>query len=121
MTSTRESDMSPSELRRTTLSQLRRVLSAMMSPEWDLALEGRPRAEVTRAAELLLAVQRARLRLGTAELAVIRDGMVANEAALREGSAAVNAALANLKEVQRLIEATASYLRIVGRIIAMAA
>lgn len=113
--------MSPSELRRTTLSQLRRVLSAMMSPEWDLALEGRPRAEVTRAAELLLAVQRARLRLGTAELAVIRDGMVANEAALREGSAAVNAALANLKEVQRLIEATASYLRIVGRIIAMAA
>ncbi len=50
--------MAPSELRRQTLSQLRKTFLAMMSPRWDRALEGKSEAQLTEAARTLLAVQR---------------------------------------------------------------
>ena len=57
--------MRPFEIRRQTVSELRKVILAMMSSEWDLALEGRSEAEVVEAARSLLRAQRARLRLGS--------------------------------------------------------
>ena len=45
--------MTPSEIRRQTLSQLRKTYLKMMSPRWDLELEGQPTSEVTEAAKLL--------------------------------------------------------------------
>ena len=109
--------MAPSKVRRQTLSQLGRTFRAMMTPQWDLALEGRSDEEVTEAARSLLAVQRARLRLANAELADIRDGLQANEAALLKGAAELDGALADLRDVRRVLEATAAVLRAVGRVV----
>ena len=54
--------MGPLEIRRQTVSELRKIILAMMSSEWDLALEGRSEEEVSEAARSLLRAQRARLR-----------------------------------------------------------
>ena len=109
--------MAPSTLRKKTLSELRKTFAAMMTPEWDLALDGKSDEEVTEAARTLLAVQRARLRLGNARLAEIRDGLVENETALRAGIEFVDQALEDLQDVGRVLEATAALLAAVGRIV----
>jgi hypothetical protein len=109
--------MAPSTLRKKTVSELRKAFAAMMTPQWDLALEGRSDEEVTEAARALLAVQRARLRLGNARLADIRDGLVANETALKAGIEFLDEALGDLRDVQRVLEATAALLSAVGRIV----
>jgi hypothetical protein len=109
--------MAPSTLRKKTLSELRKAFVAMMTPEWDLALDGKPDEEVTEAARALLAVQRARLRLGNARLADIRDGLKANEAALWAGVELLDEALQDLQDVARVLEATAALLTAVGRIV----
>ena len=95
--------MAPSELRRQTISQLRKTFLAMMSPRWDRALEGKSDARLTEAARTLLAVQRARLRLGNAKLAGIRDDLKANEADLASGitiNAAIEQHAAPLEELE---------------------
>jgi hypothetical protein len=109
--------MAPSTLRKKTLSELRKTFTAMMTPEWDLALEGKSEAEITEAARTLLAVQRARLRLGNASLADIRDDLVENETALQAGIEFVDEALEDLQDVERVLEATAALLAAVGRIV----
>lgn len=113
---TRQS-MAPSTLRRRLLSELRKTVVAMMSAEWDIALEGKPAAEVTRAGRTLLALQRARLRLGTAELAVIRDQLRKNERELVKAIVALGRARKKLHNVRTVLVAAASVLRTVGRII----
>ncbi len=109
--------MAPSELRRQTLSQLRKTFLAMMSPRWDRALEGKSEAQLTEAARTLLAVQRARLRLGTARLAAIRDDLKANEAELVSGMTDLSRSLKKLGEVKVVLAATSGLLRTVGRIV----
>ena len=89
----------------------------MMSAEWDIALEGKPAAEVTRAGRTLLALQRARLRLGTAELAEIRDQLRENEHGLVNAMAAMGRARKKLHKVKTVLVAAASLLKTVGRII----
>lgn len=49
--------MGPLEIRRQTVSELRKIILAMMSSEWDLALEGRSEEEVSEAARSLLRAQ----------------------------------------------------------------
>jgi Xaa-Pro aminopeptidase len=112
--------MSPSQIRTQTLAELRQTLRAMMSPAWDLALEGRPRAEVTQAARTLLAVQRARLRLENAELAEIREALVANDVALTQGIATLDRALRRISNVTAVLAAAGGLLRTVGRVIDLA-
>ncbi len=109
--------MAPSTLRRRMISELRKTVLAMMSAEWDIALEGKPAAEVTRAGRTLLALQRARLRLGTAELAGIRDQLRENERELVKAMAALGRARKKLRGVKTVLVAAASLLRTVGRII----
>ncbi len=109
--------MAPSELRRQTISQLRKTFLAMMSPRWDRALEGKSDARLTEAARTLLAVQRARLRLGNAKLAGIRDDLKANEADLASGITALNRSLKKLGDVKAVLATTTSLLRTVGRIV----
>ena len=109
--------MSPSALRDKTLSELRKAFAAMMTPEWDLALEGKSDDELTEAARALLAVQRARLRLGNARLADIRDRLQEDETALQAGIEYLDEALEDLQDVGRVLEATALLLGVVGRIV----
>ena len=109
--------MAPSTLRRRLLSELRKTGVALMSAEWDVALEAKPAAEVTQAARTLLALQRARLRLGTAELAAIRDQLRENEPELVKAIVALGRARKKLHNVKMVLVAAASLLRTVGRII----
>ncbi len=109
--------MAPSELRRQTVSQLRRTFLAMMSPRWDRALEGKSEARLTEAARALLAVQRARLRLGNARLAGIRDDLKANEADLVSGMTDLSRSLKKLGDVKVVLAATTALLRTVARIV----
>ena len=62
--------------------------------------------ELTEAARALLAVQRARLRLGNAKLAEIRDQLQEDEAALAEGIESLDEALEALRDVERVLAAT---------------
>ena len=112
--------MAPSTLRRKLLSEMRKTVLAMMSPQWDLALEGRPKAEVTKAARTLLAMQRARLRLGNAELAEIRDQLKAKETDLVSGMKALDRSRKKLANVKTVLVAAAEVVKIVARIVDLA-
>jgi hypothetical protein len=113
--------MAPHKIRRETIARLRRAFLEMTSPRWDLALEGKPASEVTKAARTLLALQRARLRLVNTELAEIRDHLKANEAALERAGSDLDRALGNLNRVERVLEAAGGFLKIVGRVVGLAA
>ena len=104
-----------------TLSQLRTTFLAMMSPQWDEALEGQPKTDVTKAAKTFLAIQRARLRLGNEQLSDIRDKLKENEDSLDQGKQDLEQTLSNLQEVRKVLEATSAFLKIVGRVVVLAA
>lgn len=110
--------MTPGEIRKQTIAQLRKIVTAMMSPEWDLALEGQSKAAEAKAAKLLLKVQRTRLRLMNAELKDIRDKLKANETALNQGTQSLQGALGNLQDVQRVLDATTAFVQIAAKIAA---
>lgn len=113
--------MAPFEIRRQTVSELRRIILALMSPEWDLALEGRSEEEVSEAARTLLGAQRARLRLGSAELDGIRAELKANEESLERGRADLEKALDDLGAVRTVLDAVAGFLSVVGRVVPLPA
>ena len=107
-------------MRRGLVSEMRKTVIAMMSPQWDLALEGRTKDEVTRAARTLLAMQRVRLRLGNAELAEIRDQIKAKEKDLLSGIKALQRSRKKLANVKTLLTAASELAKIVGRIVGLA-
>ena len=113
--------VAPSTLRRRLLSEMRKTVLAMMSPRWDLALEGKTRDEVTKAARTLLAMQRARLRLGNAELAEIRDQLKAKEQDLLSGIEALQRSRKKLANVKSVLAAATALTNIVGRIVGLVA
>ena len=99
---------------------MRKTVLAMMSPAWDLALEGKPKNEVTKAARALLAMQRARLRLGNAELTEIRDQLKAKEKDLVSGMKALQRSRKKLANIKTLLAAASEVAKIVGRIVGLA-
>ena len=113
--------MTPSEIKKQTISQLQKTFLKMMSPEWDVALEGKPKNVVADAAKKMLAVQRARLRMENAELASILEKLRENEEALLKGEQALEDSLRDLEDVKNVLQMTAAFLEIVGRVVAMVA
>ncbi len=109
--------MAPSKVRRKTLSNLGKAVKAMMTAEFDLALQGRTDEELTEAARTLLGLQRARLRLGTAALADIRDALRLNEKQLLAGIASLERSLENLNRLRRFLDSAAALLNTVGRVV----
>lgn len=105
------------ELRRT----LGRTLRAMNDPRYLVALEDEPKPIRERAAKLMLAVMRARLRVANAQLADLRDDLKANEATLVAGTQRLDASLRRLTKTREILDATAAFLRIVARLAAVAA
>ena len=91
--------------------------AAMMSARWDRALDGASDARLAKAGRTLLGVQRARLRLGNARLADIRDGLNANEDALVKGTRALDRSLKRLGNVKDVLRNAAALLNTVGRIV----
>ncbi len=112
--------MAPSNLRRGLVSEMRKTVLAMMSPQWDLALEGRSKQEVDKAARTLLAMQRARLRLGSAQLAEIRDQLKAKEKDLVSGMKALQRSRRKLANVKTFLASASALAKIVGRIVGLA-
>jgi hypothetical protein len=112
--------MTASEISDQTLAQLRETFLKMTSPEWDLALIGKPEDVVNKAAKNLLLVQRARLRLENAELADIRDKLVENEKGLEEGRVHLNKSLERLDQIEGVLNAITSFVDVVARIIPLA-
>ena len=110
--------MAPSGIRKQTLRELREIFLKMTSAEWDIALEGKPEKTVAKAARELLRVQSARLRLGNAELANIRDKLVENEDALEKGRAQVSKAFLRLQKVKAVLDAVSSFVGVVARVVA---
>jgi sugar-specific transcriptional regulator TrmB len=113
--------MTPSEIKKQTVSQLQKTFLKMMSPEWDIALEGKPKNVVADAAKKMLAVQRARLRMENAELASILEKLKQNEEALLRGKQALEDSLKDLEDVKNVLQMTSAFLEIVGRIVAIVA
>lgn len=109
--------MAPYELKKMTLQQLRKAFLAMLTPEWDIALVGKPQAEITKAAKALLTLQRFRLRLENKGLKEIRDNLLKNKEALLKSSESLEKALKNLKRVEDVIVAVNKIIKVVGKII----
>src|SRR5262245_15022882 len=106
----------PVELQDMTLAQLRQVREDMMSAEWDLSMSGQPPAVKTAAAKKLVNVERAILALENADLAAIRDRLIANEADLLAGAEALSKARQNLAKVQQVLEAVGVLLSIAAKV-----
>ncbi len=111
--------MVASEIRGKTLQQLDEAFLKMTSAEWDLALVGKSQEEVTEAAKALLLVQRARLRLGNAELSDIRKKLVENEKGLEEGRLQMMKVLETFEKIEVALDAITSFLGIVARVVSL--
>ena len=109
--------MAPSEIRRLTLRQLRGAKEAMLSLEFQLSRAQEP-ADVRRRAALAISnTQIGILKLRTAELADIREALLANEEALNKSAGALAKALENLNNVKEVIGAASAFLGVVGKIV----
>ena len=115
----RPTELAPGQIRTETIRALNQLFQKMMSAEWDLALDGATGAQKANAIRLLGKVQRARMKLRTAQLAGIRDKLKQNEAGLRTGKAALERAARNLRNVEAVLNAGAGLLAIVARVVAL--
>ena len=106
----------PGDLQNMTLRQLRAVREDMMSAEWDLSMSAETAAVKTAAAKKLVNVERAILALENADLAAIRDQLVANEGDLLAGTEALARARQNLAKVQEVLEAVGILISIAARV-----
>jgi hypothetical protein len=108
--------MSASEVRNTTLSQLRAARTAMLSARWTLSLEEKDQKTQEDAAKEFLRVHHAIQKLENAQLAEIRDALLENEQALAEGSQKLAKALKSLNRTRDVLNATSQLLAIVARV-----
>jgi len=107
------------EIRDQTLEQLDETFLKMTSPEWDLALIGKPQDVLTQAAEARELVQLARLRLGNAALSDIRDKLIKNEDGLEEGRNELSQVLDMFDEIESALGAINSFLNVVARVVSL--
>ncbi len=112
--------MTPEEIKTATLDELQTAVIKMMSPEWDLALEGKPKKTKTDAGKALLAAQERRLALENAKLEKIAQKLIENEEDLNNGRKNLDEALADLKNVQKVLDMVTEFIKIVDRIVAVA-
>jgi hypothetical protein len=77
--------MTPEEIKTATLDELQTAVTTMMSPEWDVALEGEPESIKNDAVDALLAAQERRLSLENAQLEKIAHKLIENEEVLKNG------------------------------------
>jgi hypothetical protein len=117
----RSAQKPPWEIRREVRAALGKARNAMLSPEWDSALDGATDAQKLQAARTLLRVQSAYLRLGNAELEEIRDALIFHREALLAGKKELERTLRGLKKVRRVLETTARFVALVARVVTLAA
>ena len=112
--------MTPEEIKTATVDELQTAVTTMMSPEWDVALAGKPEKTKTDADKALLAAQERRLSLENAQLEKIAHKLSENEEALTNGKKNLDKALADLQKVQKVLDMVTEFIKIVDRIVAVA-
>lgn len=113
--------MTPEQIQTATLDELQKAVTQMTSAEWELALEGEPQSTKTEADRTLLAAQKRRLSLENAQLEKIAEKLIENEKNLTKGKNSLDDALADLKNVQNVLDMVTDFIKIVDRILAVAA
>ena len=109
--------MTPGEVRRKTLSELRRARRHMMSAEWLAGVKDLPEADRTAAAMALLDVCLAIRRLENTRVAEIRRELVDNEKELERGLRNLGRAGEKLHRVKTYLKAATSLVATVGRVV----
>ena len=109
--------MNPSDIYSTTLSALTDVRSAMLSPEWQAALDAATADQRLAASHELIQVQQAILALSNASLSDIAAAMQANEQGLTQATSALTKALGDITKVQNIIQGVTSVVSVVAKIL----
>jgi hypothetical protein len=113
--------MTPEDIKNTTVTGLQQAAVKMTSPEWEAALAGKPEEMKAAAARTLTRAKRYQLKLENAQLDAIAKALAADEKELTAGKANLDNALADLKEVQKVIDNVTVFLVLVSRILEAAA
>lgn len=106
--------MTAGEIRRKTLSELRRARNSMMSAEWLAGVANLPEAERADAAVALLDVCLSIRRLENAGITGIRQELAGNEKALEQG-------VGRLRRAGEKLHRTRSYLKAAKALVATVA
>ena len=109
--------MTPGEIRRKTLSELRRARKNMMSADWLTAVEDLPEAERMAAATGLLDVCLAIRGLENTRVADILRELVDNERELERGLQDLRWAGEKLHQVKTYLKAATALAATVGRVV----
>ena len=109
--------MTPGEIRRRTLSELRKARKDMMSAAWLKGVQELPEAERTAAAMAKLDVSLAVRQLENAGLAAIGQGLAENEAALEKGLRDLGRAGGRLHRIKAHLKAVTTLLKTLGRVV----
>ena len=112
--------MTPDELKARTLDELHALRKDMNSTEWRTALDGAAPDDRRKAAEALLDVQETILALENAQLAAIRDKLIANETALADGIVRLARARERLGQAREVIEAVGGLVSTVVKVVKIA-
>ena len=108
--------MTPTEIRRATLEQLRAAREDMMSTRWMLKLRTASQQEKDDHARTLVKVQHTILELENKKLAEIRDDLIANEQAISDGIDDLKDALKKIEKIEKAIKAIGQFLQILGKV-----
>ena len=109
--------MSPSNTKKEILKKLRQTRKEMMFAAWTGAIRKKP-VEVRREAALkLLDINDAIHELQNANLAEIRNKLIANETELLEGTANLGQALENLNQVKKVLNTVSKLLDVVAKVV----
>ena len=109
--------MTPGEIRRRTLSELRKARKDMMSAVWLKGVQELPEAERTAAAVAKLEVSLAVRQLENAGLAAIGQGLAENEAAIEKGLRDLGRAAGRLHRIKAHLKAVTTLLKTLGRVV----
>lgn len=108
--------MTPTEIRKATLEQLRAAREDMMSTRWMLKLKTATQQEKDNHARTLVKVQHTILELENKKLADIRDDLIANEQAISKGIDDLKKSLRTIEKIEKAIKAIGQFLQILGRV-----
>ena len=100
-----------------TLSTLIAARAALLTPEWQEALDNQTAQVRLLASESLLDIQRAIASLSNAVLAHIAEQMNAQEEALQSATANLEEALEKLDNVQGILVNFASFVNVIAKIV----
>ena len=100
-----------------TLSTLIAARAALLTPEWQEALDNQTAQVRLLASESLLDIQRAIASLSNAVLAHIAEQMNAQEEALQSATANLEEALEKLDNVQGILVNVASFVNVIAKIV----